>query len=518
VCTPEDATVSDPTPSTGPEPAAGAPPEPGLAQKARLAVFWTTGFQLFWDLLQFGVTIALVRILPAEAYGQFGFVTALIGFLTLYSFREVLGYTLQVRDPRDTHYQDQFTAGIVIQVAMFVITNVVALVLRWLPTYAAASPVLHIMSITFLLDLPGELRNKMLERALDWRRLRTLHAIGLLLCAGASIAMALRGWGAYALLVPTLLLPVPVIYDLFVVERWRPTWRWDWRNYRPAWRFGSARMAAVSFVSGAQLMESSWLVRVAGFAALGIFGRALGLSQRSCQRVGQIVATSVYPVLTRVQPRTDAYRRASAMFLRSVAWLVLPIAAVTGLLASQIVHILYGQRWDGVIPLLPWAMAGGAVAAIVQTAYTLLLAHQRQDLCLRADVWRFVGTGLMLLVALPFGIQTYLASAVVIHVVSLGLVLYWLHADQAVSWPGMADAFLPPVVAAGGGLALAIGLRFYPAEGAAALIQAAAQAAVFGSAYVLILRLGYRAQLRELVGYLPEPQRLNRWLRFQEAA
>src|SRR5262245_27031518 len=101
-----------------------------LAEKARLAVFWTTGFQIFWDLLQFGITLALVRLLPADAYGQFGFVTALIGFLTLYSFREMLGHTLQVRDDQQVHYQDHFTAGLVIQTAMCAITNVVALGLR----------------------------------------------------------------------------------------------------------------------------------------------------------------------------------------------------------------------------------------------------------------------------------------------------------------------------------------------------------------------------------------------------
>ena len=53
---------------------------------------------------------------------------------------------------------------------------VVALGLARLPDYAAVAPVLHVMSISFLLDLPSEFRVKMLERELNWRRLRLLQS------------------------------------------------------------------------------------------------------------------------------------------------------------------------------------------------------------------------------------------------------------------------------------------------------------------------------------------------------
>ena len=181
--------------------------------------------------------LVLVRILPAEVYGQFGFVTALVGFLTLYSFREFLGQTLVVRDPDQVHYQDHFTAGAVLQVAVCLLANGIAVALRWFPAYAEVAPALHVMSVLFLLDLPSELRVKMLERALDWRRLRLLHAIGLLLCGALSVAMALGGWGVYALLVPTLAIPLVFGYDLWVRAGWRPVWTWSWQRFKPAWTF-----------------------------------------------------------------------------------------------------------------------------------------------------------------------------------------------------------------------------------------------------------------------------------------
>jgi len=489
-----------------------------LAHNARLAVLWTTGFTLFRDLLQFGLMLVLVRLLPAEAYGQFGLTTTVLGFLTLYSFRSFLGHTLQVRAPEETNFQIHFTAGTVIQAGVFVVANLVALALRWFPAYAPVAPLLHAMSFVFLLDLPSELRVKMLERNLDWRRLRGLHALALTLAAGLSIVLAIFGWEVYALLLPLLIVPGPFIYDLFVRARWRPTWEWSWSAYRSAWRFGGARMFAASFVSAATLLESTWLTAVVGFAAFGVFGRALGLSHLACHRVATLVSTSVYPVLTKIAPRTDAYRKASALILRSVAWTVVPVAVLIGFLAADVVSLLYGDRWGAVVPLLPWAVSGGVVVAVVQPAYTLLLAHERQDRCLIADIWRLVGTVAILLACLPFGLPAYLAGLALVHVVSLGLMIYWLERDGAVSLGGISAALVPPVVAAliGAG-AIGVCLGLLPGE-AGSLWRSLAGGCTFGAAYVVSLRLLYREALLELVGYLPKRRRLSRLLLLPGAA
>lgn len=487
---------------------------PDFGGRARQAITWTAGFQIFRDVLQFGLMLVLVRLLPPEVYGQFGFVTALLGFLTLYSFREFLGHTLVVRDPGEVHYQDHFTAGVVLQLGIFALANLVAVALRWFPEYAQVAPALHVMSVLFLLDLPSELRVKMLERALDWRRLRGLHGVALVAGGALSIAMALRGWGVYALLVPTLSVPLVFAYDLLVRERWRPTWAWDWHRFTPAWRFGASRISAVSFSSASGVLEAAWLGAL-GFAAFGIFGRAIGLGQLLCGRVAGLLAQAVFPVLARIPPHSDSYRRASALYLRGVTWLVAPLALTAALLAEPVVGLLYGRQWTEVVPLLPWAMAGAALGAVVQTGYTLLLAHQKQKACMIADVWRLAGTTMALAVLAGMGMKAYLIGLVGVHGVSLTLVLYWLQADRALSAASIGEALVPAVVgsAAAGLVAGEVGRLVAPAG--LTLAVAGLVAATLACVYLVILRAVFRRPLMELVQQLPERRRIGRFLRLE---
>jgi O-antigen/teichoic acid export membrane protein len=460
--------------------------------------------------------LVLVRLLPAEVYGQFGFVTTLLGFLTLFSFREFLGYTLVVRDPGQVHYQDIFTAGAALQVGVCLVANLVALGLRWVPAYAETAPVLHVMSLLFLLDLPSELRVRMLERALDWRRLRVLHALALIASGALSVAMALRGWAVYALLVTTLVVPVVFGWDLWFRARWRPTWQWSWMRFKPAWAYGTSRISAVSFVSVAGLLEASWLSAV-GFAAFGVFGRAVGLGQLLCGRVAGLLAQAVFPVLARIPPRSESYRRASAVYLRGVAWLVAPLAAVAALLADPVVRLLYGSDWLDVVPLLPWAMAAAALMAVVQTGYALLLAHQQQRRCLVADVWRLAGTVIALAALAGAGLRFYLVGMSAVHVVSLVFVLYWLQDDKAVTRRALVSAILPPVIATTAAVSAVLAVRTTGLGGMSLTTAAVTEGVVLALVYVLVLRLLFADAMEELIRALPERRRISRLLLFERA-
>jgi O-antigen/teichoic acid export membrane protein len=333
--------------------AAGATRSVSLPERARLAVVWTTGLNLFRDIVQFGVMLVMVRRLPHEAYGQFGLVNTILGFMMVFSSREFIAHTLVIREDADLNYGEQFLAGCVVQTTLCLGCNAVALALWRSPAYAPVAPLLHAMSPIFLLDLPSELRVRMLERALEWRRLRTIEAAGVTGAAALTLVLGLAGAGVYALLIPSFVVPTAFAIDLFLVAGWRPTWRWRPERYRASRRFGTQRVLSVSFVSASNLVESTILARSVGYAVLGVFGRAVGMATLLCGRASSLLMASLYPVLARIPPRSESYQRVSGLVLRVVVWFVVPAAALGSLLGSDLVRTLYGSRWLSVIPLVP---------------------------------------------------------------------------------------------------------------------------------------------------------------------
>ena len=474
-----------------------------LAHKAKLSVLWNTGFNLIRDALQFCVMLVLVRLLDPEAYGQFGMANSVIGFMSVFAFQGFIAHTIQVRNDNDVHYQDHFTAGAFIQIGMFLVANVVAVIMRYVGSYSEIAPLIHLLSITFLLEWPCELRRKMLERLLDWKHLRILHGIGLITSSVLAIVMALMGAGVYALVAPGLLVTIPFIYELFVTRGWRPTWEWDKARFKPALRFGLTRLGSGLAIQTRTLLESGVIVQILGYGSLGLLGRAVGLSTMFCQRLSLQLMYAIYPVLTKVEPGTDRYRKMSGLVLRLVAWVALPTAVVFAVLAKPVVTTVYGSKWVEVIPLIPWAMFVAALAAMVHTVYMLLLAHHGQGICFRIDLVILCGYGLALWAGLPFGLTTYLQCLILVQTIAFVGLFWALHRVGGIDLAGFTQAFLPPLL----GIILAYLFSEAIFKMSNADVASIWFAVFYGFEFVLlysfVLRVFFMKPLRELVTYLP---------------
>ena len=489
-----------------------------LAKKARTAVAWTAGLNILRDVVQFVQMLIVVRILPPEAYGRYGLSSSIIAFMMVFSAREFIAHTVLERDEKAVNYQEQFTAASVIHGTLFLAVNALALALQWFPSYAPVSPLLHVSSILFLLDFPSELRIRMLERRMDWKRLRTVEGTGILLGAATTILLAYAGAGVYALVIPLCVLPGAFAIDLLLVERWRPTFQWSHERYRSSREFGSRRVMSLSIVVGTTLFESSVMARQVGFALLGLFGRATGMATLFCQRFSSLLTSAIYPVLARIPRGSPAYQRVSALVLRTVAWLVVPIAVGVTLIRQDLITLMYGSRWLAVIPLVPLAMLGGVFLAIGAASYSLLLASQEARLCLYSDVWRLIAMPAAVLIAIPFGLQAYLLGLVIVHLISTVLTLYWLRQTGGVVLKGIVSAVIPPLAATAVAVLATESVRLIALTQTPPILRLAIYIPVFASIYLLVLRSAFAAPLREVVSYLPKADHVHRLLRFAEAA
>jgi teichuronic acid exporter len=474
------------------------PTAPELKNKLKQGLLWNTGINLFRDVLQFGVMLVMVRLLNPKAYGQFGLLNSFMSFFTVLSFTPFMEHSLQPRSNERVDYQLYFSAGAFIQPIIFIALNVLAFALTHSADYAEVAPLLHVSSFLFLLAVPYEMRSRMLERALDWQRLRILQATGMVISAAVGLGLALAGLGVYALVVPSLTMALPFIYDLLYVQRWRPNWTWDAKAFRPARQYGLSRMASGVLTNGRLLLESSVLVHVVGFAAFGIYGRATGLAALTCLRLPALLTQTIYPVLTKIEPGTDAYRRTNGLVLRAIAWSVIPVAVLLSMVAGPVITTLYGVKWVAAIPLLPWALAASTATGTMQTVEVLMLANCQQARYLASEITICVGTLLAIWLFLPHGTATYLIGITLAQISCLILSLYWLRGGKAITGRAIWQAFAPSLIASAMALGACLLLRQSLPAVRDMFVAQIGFGAVFVMVWLLVLRLAFADPLKEL--------------------
>jgi O-antigen/teichoic acid export membrane protein len=486
-------------------PASGGP---ALSAKARSGVLWVTGLNVFRDVVQFGTMLVLVRLLAPKAYGEFSLISSVMVFFTVFSFRSFLEHTLQLRPGEAVDYQSHFTAGCVMQFGMCALVNLAAVVMRSLLKYAEVAPILHVTSVFFVLDWASELRVKMLERELNWKRLRSLQAAGIVGTSSLAIVLAKLGFGVYALVLPGMMATLPFIWDLFFRFGWRPDWTWNPASYRAAWSYGWTRIMAGMLTTARPVIEAAVVVQLTGFSQLGIMSRAVGLSVLCCQKMPSVLTMTLYPVLTRMARQSEAFERANGLVLRLVGWMAIPCAILFSLVAHPVVRLVYGSKWDAAIPLLPYALAGGTAGALYQATTMLMLADVQHRGCAVAELLTLGTLAICLFTVLPHGIGLYLGAVGVVQGIVLLWMLWSLWRTGALSGRAIVRSVAAPLAAGAAAWLVCVSVRacgLLPPS--ASIVSAGCLVVLFGVTYGLVIRGICPNELRELVAYLPLPNR-----------
>lgn len=479
-------------------------------------IAWNTLYQIFQAALSFGAMLVLVRVIPPAEYGRVGVVLGFLVLLNAFSCGVFMAQALQLPDGVEPDWSLHWSAGLYIQIALSSTCHLLAS-FCWLTTdYRPIAPLLHIAAVGLIIDMANRLGFTMLQRAMDFQRLRIVHGLGAFLSVAVTLALGIAGSGAYAIVLGSnVVTALPFTIDLLVVRRWRPRhgwWRWpDWAAYRPALLFGLQQGSSGLLNAARGALEAAVLPGVLGYASIGLLNRAQALFGTTVGRVGNILVETVYPLLPRCAAEPQHYPRQATLFVQVVLLVVVPGALYLGLEGPALSRLLYGEKWIAADPLIwPGVIIGLGVSLFSVGGNILLAANRLQAsfalnlvvACLSiptvAVAW--AGGGLITYTwAVALG--QLLAGAIALATASPLLIRGWLR-----------EVLPPPMICS----LLAVGTT--PvfdglSVGSPLVIRLFISSATYVVMMMLALRVLFPSSLTAVLSRLPGGPRMQGWLR-----
>jgi O-antigen/teichoic acid export membrane protein len=468
---------------------------------------WNLLFQVFQIGLNFLAMMLLARIIPPVEYGR---VAAALGFLSLlnaFNCGMFMAHALQLPAGEEPDWSAHFSAGLYLQSALALVTVGVSLALLASPAHRSVSGLLLIAAAGLMVDWPGQLRQAMLRRALDFRRLRVLSACSLLASLATTVTGGLLGWGASAIVLgANVVTALPFAVDLLLVHRFSPRKTWwrgpDWRAYRPAMKFGLQQASSTMLNAARGAMASAVLPGTLGLAVLGLFSRAQALYTNTGARGVAVLVETVYPLLPRHAPDRVKFARYATIFARTVLWVAMPAVTIVSFAGSDLSRVLYGTKWVDADPFIaPMAVAGLGLS-IVTIGSSVLLAVGRLRACVILDV---IGTVLaapaVLATLLGGDARTYVWLLMAGQLVSA--LIYLLAAAPLLEPGSWVITLAPPIVANALGAAAMLGISHWPPLHALGPLP---RLVIMGAGHALIvlgsLRLLFPKALADMLGYV----------------
>lgn len=296
------------------------------------------------------LSLILVRIIAKEDFGAFNIASGTIVFLMTFSVQSFAEHSFFVGRDGNPRFDRHLGFGLLLHGAIALLILGIAGVATTNSDYAPAASLLAFGALAPILNAPRIIYTVSLSRDLEWKRIRLLGIASFVFAACGTLLFAFAGQGGLALMCQIVLTPVPYLVDMALKRPDLFAISTNLRGYRESFTFGGFRSTGAAMGQGRPFVESLVVGGAFGLETLGVFGRAFALAQLTTGWLSMQLASIIYPIIAKFEPRTNAHRRVAGLLFRFSCWTALPPAVAVGFADEAAIAVIYGERWLDATP------------------------------------------------------------------------------------------------------------------------------------------------------------------------
>lgn len=365
-------------------------------------------------LLFIVATAILSRLLSPQEFGVFAVVNAVTAVIAA-SFQEFGGatYLIQKRELSPKDVGSAFTITFGISVAIAVLLFVLAHALSQIFGQDSLQRGIEVSALNFLVAPVSGTISALLRRDMRFGTLAVCNLAAGAATALVSVVLAMAGFSYMAPVWGGVAGSIVLALTLLASHRDFGALRPSLFEYREIVNFG-LYSSGVSFINiFYNLAPQLMLARILDFGSVGLYSRAINLTQAFERLVTQVLNPVVMPAIV-AQRRAEADLKAvyleAIQLLSVVQW---PFLIFIAIMARPIVLIWLGETWLEIVPLVRLLCVANLALFAACLTYPVFLAVGSVRDALVSSFISLPPSLLVILCASFFGVEAVAASALV---------------------------------------------------------------------------------------------------------
>lgn len=373
---------------------------------------WVAAGRFGSQLISWGGTIVVMRLLAPQDYGLAAICTAIMAIVAMAAEFGIGAGLVQATRLEPRQLRSVFGAALLFSLAGAAVVAAAAPLLAWFFKAPEAERLIQASALQLVLAPLATMSDAHLRRGLRFRTSSIIDFVAIIAATTATVLLAWHGSGVWALVLGPLIGACMrvVLLNLLVPQRLLPSF--DLRPARALIGFGFK--VALSRIASYVFGQSDVLIagRLLSKTALGEYAVAMHLAMLPVARAMSIVNQVAYPVIAQLNRDGGSIQPILLRGLRLFSYVVMPVLWGLAAVSPWLVPAALGPHWEGaVLPLqivalaLPLRLLSVLLSSVIQG-----MGHAGLDL--RNSVTGIVVLPCCFLVGAQFG--------------AIGLALAWL--------------------------------------------------------------------------------------------
>ena len=351
-----------------------------LKSRTASTLKWNTIDRVATQVLYGLSGIVLAILVSKEDFGLVGVLGVFQAFAILFVDSGFGSALLQKKDPDNDDYSTVFWFNLGVSIAVYAILYLCAPLIADFFNAPPLKEMSRVMFLTFVLTGLGIVQTNRLMKRMDVKQIAIADLFALSVSACLGIALAIAGFGAWAIVWQSVALAALKSGWLWATGNWTPKAVFSRRSLRDIRHIGVSVFISqffnTLFLNIYQFVIGKWY----SLPQLANYNQADKWSKMGSASLSQILTSSFVPLLARVQDDISTYHRYMQRIDRFTALLAFPVLTIIAACGGSIFHFLFGTKWDAAIPLFQiLCIRGiGTVFISLYSNFMMALGHGRQ--------------------------------------------------------------------------------------------------------------------------------------------
>ena len=384
-----------------------------LKQKAVSGGIWSAIHKFGLLLLGFVSGIVLARLLTPHDYGVIGMLTIFLALSNTFIDGGFGSALIQKKRPTDVDYSTILYWNIGLSVFLYMVLYYSAPFIAQFYNLPILCDVLRVQGIVLIINAARIVQHNQLRKKLEFKKIAAINLSSYAVALFATIYLAWKGWGVWALVAQQLLLGLLCTLLYWIIAKWRPVLSFSMESFKELFSFGGFVLLSNLFNTLCNNIQGLLVGKVYNSSTLGLYSKARGLESYSSTFISSVLDQVSYPVFSEAQD--DKVRMVGIMkrFTEMSAYFTFPFMSLLILIAQPLFLFLYSERWLPSVPYFQLLCLAGIAMCLQSINYYAVAALGESKALFK---WTFIKRTLGLILIISglwlFGIYGLLVGSI----------------------------------------------------------------------------------------------------------
>ncbi|OYU81522.1 MAG: flippase [Flavobacterium sp. BFFFF1] len=385
------------------------------AQSKSINAFFWTFMNIFGvQVINFGASIILARILLPAEFGLIGMISIFINIGNSLVDSGMTSSLIRTQNPDQKDYSTVFFMNMLMSVIVYCIAYTTAPFLSDFYGQPILTDLIRVYCLVFIISSFTIIQSTKLNKQMEFKKQLILNIPSLILGSAIGIYMAYSGFGVWSIVWMNLAYKFFGTVQLWFFSKWLPTFEFDMDRLKVHWLFGYKLTLSGLMNTLVSNVYNIIIGRFFSAAQLGFFIRAKSIQELPVVNISNALNKVTYPLFAGIMDDDEKLKSVYSRLIQQVFFWITPLMLIFIVIAEPFFRFLLTEKWVPAVPYFQILCLAGIVMPLNTYNLNILLVKGKSNHYLKLISIKNALTVLGTLLVIPLGINGLIWSLVIV--------------------------------------------------------------------------------------------------------